>query len=89
MTTEEWLDLIRLYDKDKTTVKDFCSAHSISAASFYKYRMMENETSDEKFLPITLKEVDNLSFECNGYTISVSSDISTYKLALIMKATLQ
>ena len=50
---------------------------------------MENETSDEKFLPITLKEVDNLSFECNGYTISVSSDISTDKLALIMKATLQ
>ena len=52
MTTEEWLDLIRLYDKDKTTVKDFCSAHSISAASFYKYRRMENETSDEKFLQI-------------------------------------
>ena len=89
MTTEEWLDLIRLYDKDKTTVKVFCSAHSISAASFYKYRRMKNETSDEKFLTITLKEVDNLSFECNGYTISVSSDISTDKLALIMKATLQ
>lgn len=49
MTTEEWLDLIRLYDKDKTTVKDFCSIHSISAASFYKYRRMLNPINDEKF----------------------------------------
>jgi|LFRM01.1.fsa_nt_gb hypothetical protein len=89
MTTEEWLDLIRLYDKDKTTVKDFCSIHSISAASFYKYRRMLNPINDEKFVPITLKEVDNLSFECNGYTLSVSNDISTDNLAQIMKATLK
>ncbi len=36
MREEEWLDLIRLRDRDKTTLKDFCTIHSISATSFYK-----------------------------------------------------
>ena len=45
MTTEEWLDLIRLYDKDKTTVKDFCSAtvfqpHHFTSTVGWKMRLV-------------------------------------------------
>ena len=40
MTTREghWRELIKGYEAGRVTVREFCAAHEVSAASFYQWR---------------------------------------------------
>jgi transposase-like protein len=40
-----WRDLIKEYEEGEVTVREFCAAHEVSAASFYQWRRRLKERS--------------------------------------------
>ena len=46
MTTREghWRELIKEYEEGAVTVREFCAAHEVSAASFYQWRRRLKES---------------------------------------------
>ena len=72
-TNEEWKAIFEDHESSGMTVKEYCKAHDIGAASFYKYKrlIMQNE---ETFNQVSIVDDEPITsiieFKIDGHIIS-------------------
>lgn len=87
-TKEEWFELVKQFDSEVMSLKQYCELNQISTASYYVYKR-KLKAQSSKFLPILFEEEvkQNFTFESNGYRIEVDENIDDDFLKKIIKAT--